>query len=322
MKNQQDSIFSSKTLTYFLQLTDTMNYTQAAQLLGITQPALTQQIKKLERTVGAPLFYSVGKKLHLSDAGRIMLNTTQKIYGLLNDATDEIQSSTSAVKGKISIGILSSLESSVFQSFIIHYYRMFPDVELTITFLTRKEIWDRLENNLIDLAIMYLPDDNIKNWKPYKSRKIVDEHLLFLSHNPIFKNRKKVRFDETIDQKWVNYPEAYYLNQFINEAYKNQKVDTPKGSVYFTSPYEILRFSQATKMNTALPYSFVLAHQSGITANVLQFDPAINFELDFIYRREKENIPRIDSFFRAFDEYLQDKDYLRRIVEDHRQIIK
>lgn len=61
MKTKQDTIFSSKTLSYFLQLAETMSYTQAAQILGITQPALTQQIKKLERTVGAPLFYSVGK---------------------------------------------------------------------------------------------------------------------------------------------------------------------------------------------------------------------------------------------------------------------
>ena len=59
MKTKQDTIFSSKTLSYFLQLAETMSYTQAAQILGITQPALTQQIKKLERTVGAPLFYSL-----------------------------------------------------------------------------------------------------------------------------------------------------------------------------------------------------------------------------------------------------------------------
>ncbi len=71
MKTTQESIFSSKTLTYFLQLAETMNYTQAAQILGITQPALTQQIKKLERTVGAPLFYfrwekvtSLWRRLH------------------------------------------------------------------------------------------------------------------------------------------------------------------------------------------------------------------------------------------------------------------
>lgn len=41
MRTKQEKIFSSKALTYFLQLSDTMNYTQAAQILGITQPALT-----------------------------------------------------------------------------------------------------------------------------------------------------------------------------------------------------------------------------------------------------------------------------------------
>ena len=123
MKTKQDSIFSSKTLTYFLQLAETMNYTQAAQILGITQPALTQQIKKLEKTVGAELFYSVGKKLRLTDAGYTMLDATKNIYEVLNKATDEIQQSTSATQGSISIGILASTEDSVLENFAIQSYR-------------------------------------------------------------------------------------------------------------------------------------------------------------------------------------------------------
>ncbi|MFK5279139.1 LysR family transcriptional regulator, partial [Lacticaseibacillus paracasei] len=166
MKTKQERIFSSKTLTYFLQLAETMNYTQAAQLLGITQPALTQQIKKLERTVGAPLFYSVGKKLHLSDAGQTMLKSTHEIYEILNQTTDEIQQTTSATVGKINIGLLSSIEDSAFIAFIAHYYQLNPEVEVTLRMMTRHEIWESLENNQIDLAIMNLPDETIKNWKP------------------------------------------------------------------------------------------------------------------------------------------------------------
>ena len=49
MKTNTDAVLSAKSLRYFLQLIDNMSYTQAAQILGITQPALTQQIKKLER---------------------------------------------------------------------------------------------------------------------------------------------------------------------------------------------------------------------------------------------------------------------------------
>lgn len=163
MKTKQENIFSSKTLSYFLQLAETMSYTQAAQILGITQPALTQQIKKLERTVGAPLFYSVGKKLHLSDAGYTMLDATHQIYETLNQATDEIQMSTSATQGEINIGILASIEDSVISQFATAYYREHNGIKLTTHMLTRKEIWERLENNTIDLAVMYLPDESIKN---------------------------------------------------------------------------------------------------------------------------------------------------------------
>lgn len=63
--SKSDTILSAKSLRYFLQLIETMNYTQAAQILGITQPALTQQVKKLERAIGAPLFGQMGKKLKL-----------------------------------------------------------------------------------------------------------------------------------------------------------------------------------------------------------------------------------------------------------------
>jgi len=181
MKTTQESIFSSKTLTYFLQLAETMNYTQAAQILGITQPALTQQIKKLERTVGAPLFYSVGKKLRLSDAGYTMLNATHSIYNVLNKATDEIQQTTSATQGTINIGVLASIEDHVFEDFAIKYYEANPNVIISLHMLTRKEIWERLENNRIDLAVMYLPDESIKNWKPYQSKKIIQDELLFIS---------------------------------------------------------------------------------------------------------------------------------------------
>lgn len=80
MKTNTDAVLSAKSLRYFLQLIDNMSYTQAAQILGITQPALTQQIKKLERAVGSPLFGQMGKKLYLTDAGLKMEETAKALF--------------------------------------------------------------------------------------------------------------------------------------------------------------------------------------------------------------------------------------------------
>ncbi|WP_127848242.1 LysR family transcriptional regulator [Lacticaseibacillus hulanensis] len=321
MKTKQENIFSSKTLSYFLQLAETMNYTQAAQILGITQPALTQQIKKLERTVGAPLFFSVGKKLHLSDAGATMLAATQEIYEVLNQATDEIQRSTSATSGAISIGFLASVEDSVFNAFIAKYYKMHPDIAVNFRMMTRREIWERLENNQIDLAVMYLPDDSIKNWKPYESRTIFDEQLMFLHHDDVLAGRDTVSFNETVDSPWVSYPDDYFLSHLMREMYKNQLVTIPKPVAQFTTPFQIAEFSNRTNVDTALPESFYVAHQNEITAEAASFNPAIHFELSFVFRKGKDQIPRIANFLDELDAYLAEEDYLTRIVADSSRLL-
>lgn len=319
MKSKQETIFSSKTLTYFLQLAETMNYTQAAQILGITQPALTQQIKKLERTVGAPLFYSVGKKLRLSEAGNTMLSATHEIYEVLNQATDEIQQSTSAESGEINIGLLASVEYSVFEDFAIQYYKENPDVTINFHMLTRKEIWDRLENNRIDLAIMYLPDDSIKNWKPYRSKKIITEDLLFIHNDEKMAKRKKIRLKDTLNNVWVTYPREYYLDQVLRENYKNAVVDLPNAVARFTTPDQIYQFSAETGAYTALPNSYIIAKGADSNLHAAQFEPGIKFDLAFVFRKDKDEIPRVGRLLDAFDSYLEADDYISRLTQIHDQ---
>ncbi|KRL74098.1 LysR family transcriptional regulator [Ligilactobacillus saerimneri DSM 16049] len=315
MKTKQEKIFSSKTLSYFLQLAETMNYTQAAQILGITQPALTQQIKKLERTVGAPLFYSVGKKLHLSDAGYTMLDATHRIYEILNEASDEIQQSTSATHGDIKVGILASIEDSVLTDFGVQYFQKNSGIKLTTYMLTRKEVWEGLKNNTIDMAIMYLPDDSIKNWKPYKTRKIITEELLFVHQNPKLEKRKKIRLKDTLDHEWVTYPPNYYLSELGKEAYKNAMIDEPQSVAHFATPTQIYRFAKRTGAYAVLPQSFILAHKQDEHIHTAELDPEIKFDLAFVFRKGKDQIPRIANFLKAFDNYLTEKDYVSRLKD-------
>lgn len=315
MKTKQEKIFSSKTLSYFLQLAEIMNYTQAAQMLGITQPALTQQIKKLEKTVGAPLFYSVGKKLHLSDAGYTMLDATHRIYEILNEASDEIQQSTSATHGEINIGILASIEDSVLTDFGVRYFKEHKGITITTHMLTRKEIWEKLENNTIDLAIMYLPDDSIKNWKPYKTKKIITENLLFVHQNERLAKRKKIKLKDTLDNYWVTYPPTYYLNELNKETYKNAILDEPSSVAHFATPNQIFKFVKQTGAYATLPQSFLVAHNQDNAVYTAQLEPNIQFDLDFVFRKGKDQIPRIANFLKEFDMYLSEKNYVSRLTE-------
>ncbi len=244
-----------------------------------------------------------------------MLDATHRIYDVLNEAADEIQQSTSATQGDINIGLLASVEDSVFEDFTIQSYRENPDVKITLHMLTRKEIWDKLENNQIDLAIMYLPDESIKNWKPYESKRIISDDLLFIHHDEKLSKKKRIKFADTPNRPWTTYPTNYYLSHVMREAYKNAMVDMPTSVAQFTTPEQLLRFSKQTGAYTALPNSFVVGQGEQPDTWTARFEPNIRFELAFVFRSGKDKIPRIGHFLAQFDQYLKTKDYLARLQE-------
>lgn len=315
MKSKSDAVLSAKSLRYFLQLIDSMSYTQASQILGITQPALTQQIKKIERAVGAPLFGQIGKKLYLTDAGIKMEETAKQLFTTVSSAVDQIQQASNSESGNISIGMLSSTEYAVFEDFMIEFNELFPDVTISLNMLTRNEIWDRLENNHIDLAIMQLPDDSIKNWKPYKVKKIYDDEVIFLTHEKVKASQKSISFADSIKNNWVMFPTDFYVPQILMQSFKDGRADYPNVPVRFSSPYQVVGFAEKTKFDTAVTESFYRAHRDEITLSPLNFEPRVKFDLSFIYRKEKENIPRIENFLTQWDKFIKVNSYKRRLED-------
>ena len=307
-------VFSSKALNYFDELTKNMSYTKTAQLLGITQPALTQQIKKIEHVVGAPLFYSVGKKIYLTDAGTSLLKATHQMFDLINNVTDQIQQESSEKSGTISIGLLSTAESVVIEDFIVEYNRINPNVVIDLNLLTRKELWENIQSNGIDLAIMYLPDKNIKSWKIYKSKKIISDNIMLIHNNEKFSKKKSVCYKDATSKPWATYLKTYYFSELLTERFRDALVDSPQVVARFSSPYQLLKFAQESDdIYTVLPLSFCIAHQSKIKLYQTPLEPAISSDLSFVYREDKEKIPRIEEFLSEWDNFLSEMSYIDRL---------
>lgn len=312
MKTNTDAVLSAKSLRYFLQLIDNMSYTQAAQILGITQPALTQQIKKLERAVGSPLFGQMGKKLYLTDAGLKMEETAKALFSTVNNAVDNIQQYTKSDTGTISLGILSTIEARVIDQFLVKFNHKYPDIILHVGFYNRTELWDRLDNNQLDLAVLYMPDHNatVKNMKQYMAKQIYSEEVVFLTHDPADE------FNKTTQHKWVAYPKDYYLPQIVRRFYAsefpNNELNT---TVTFTAPYQLIKFAEQTEYNTYISKSFYKAHKAEITLSPVKTKSKTNFESCFIYRKNKSEIPRLVNFLKEWDKFIEEKDYDSRLED-------
>jgi hypothetical protein len=122
---------------------------------------------------------------------------------------------------------------------------------------------------------------------------------------------------DTLEKKWVTYPPKYYLNSLIRESYKNALLDKPVSVAHFATPSQLFDFANITKTATALPISYVVAHRNEVQQKfwTALFEPEISFDLAFVFRRDKDQIPRIENIMNAFEKYLSEKDYISRLTE-------
>src|SRR5262245_33516556 len=94
-------------LRYFLKVAERQNFTRAGEELGITQPALSRAIAKLEEEIGQPVFERQTRRVVLTDAGRLLQARAEQILALIDDTLAEI--TDDGESGRIRVGAIPTI---------------------------------------------------------------------------------------------------------------------------------------------------------------------------------------------------------------------
>ncbi|MEH6649923.1 MAG: LysR substrate-binding domain-containing protein [Motiliproteus sp.] len=137
----------------------TGNFGKAAESLHLTPPALSIQMRQLEETLGVALFDRIGRRKHLSSAGREVLSSCRNIFHELDDMTMRLSQLRGGMAGTIRISVVSSAKF-----FIPHlmgaFRQLYQGVEFQLTVANRAQIVARLADNLDDFVILsHLPSE-------------------------------------------------------------------------------------------------------------------------------------------------------------------
>lgn len=137
------------------------NYTRAAEELHMSQPAVSMQIKQLESSVGLPLFEQVGKAIHLTDAGNVMLGFSRNMADLLEEADAVFEAMKGGERGTLSISVATT--ASHFVTRLLAAFSSSHDgIVISLDITNRKSLQRQLENNEPDLVIMGQPPDGVE----------------------------------------------------------------------------------------------------------------------------------------------------------------
>lgn len=158
---------NKKQLKYVFTLADEHSFSVAADVLNITQPSLSQYIKKIEREIGVQLFDRTNGDVRLTDAGRAYIDIGWKMLELEHRLEEQLSDIAVFKSGTISIGISAHRSVALMPPVVKAFKELYPGITLQIVERKRHELIEAAEHGEFDLVITTLPvDRTIFNTEP------------------------------------------------------------------------------------------------------------------------------------------------------------
>lgn len=142
----------------FITIVETGTISGAAEKLHITQPALSNQIKNLEREYGAPLLTRGSRRVELTDAGRIMYSRAKSIAELENSARREISDCTAGSAGTLRLAFTPAYPDTLLTSLLLDFRREYPGVVYEIFEQNSGQIMELLKSGVVEIGIIRTPE--------------------------------------------------------------------------------------------------------------------------------------------------------------------
>ena len=143
-------------LRTFTEVARRLSYTAAAKSLHLTQPAVSMQLRQLEQAAGLPLLEQLGRRVHLTDAGRELLRYAAGISDLLREAEDAMKALQGVGGGELSIAVTSTAKYFA-PRLLAEFRRSHPEARLRLAVSNREAVVRELTENTVDLAVMGRP---------------------------------------------------------------------------------------------------------------------------------------------------------------------
>ncbi|MBY3333497.1 LysR family transcriptional regulator [Rhizobium laguerreae] len=200
-------------LRYFLAVAEEGNFTRAAGKLGIGQPPLSQQIRDLEREVGAALFHRVPHGAELTAAGAAFLGEAKASLAAAEKAKLAAQSANRGETGRLSLGFTASAAFNPVVSTTIRRFRArWPEVQLSLTEMNTLALMQKLERGELDATFMRPSLDDPAG---IRLRRLPDEPMVIaLPASHLLTRRSKLPLAALADEPFILFPRLVGLSLY------------------------------------------------------------------------------------------------------------
>lgn len=213
---------NSKQLLYVITVAHEGSFSRAADTLNISQPSLSQYIKKIEREIGLELFDRTNNDVRITDAGRVYIEAGRKILDLEHQMENAFTDLASNKTGSLIIGAAPYRAASMLPTIASSFQKLHPGMHLIVREGTTAELIDGMEHGEYDLALTLLPIDE----QQFKWEKVLEEELILAvpASYPVIpsvrlSSRKypAIEVEKLKDQRLVMLTEGQFMQNQLNK---------------------------------------------------------------------------------------------------------
>ncbi|MFJ1703775.1 LysR family transcriptional regulator [Kitasatospora sp. NPDC088346] len=196
-------------LRYFVAVAETRHFTRAAEQVLVAQPSLSQQIRSLERELGAELFHRTRGGSTLTDAGQALLPLARRILADAESARLAVQETVQLRRGRVRLGAPPSLCTSLVPDVLRAYRARHPGVELVVREGGSRDLVRILADGGLDLALIIPPPAG--EAAGLDVTELLSEDLVLVSADRA--GRRPARIADLRERPLVMFREGYDLRE-------------------------------------------------------------------------------------------------------------
>jgi LysR family transcriptional regulator, transcription activator of glutamate synthase operon len=204
-------------LRYLVALAEELNFTRAAEREHVAQPALSQQIRRLEEEVGLALVERTTRHVALTDAGEVLVVRARRVLAELEAAGTELQALRGMDTGHVTIGAMHTMGPIDLSLPLALFHDLHPGVGLTVREQSSEEMAEMLRVDEIDLAFLSVTE-RVESHGLGLHQLVSEELVVLLPLVHPLSGRAEVRMAELADEQFISFRAGARLRELLFAA--------------------------------------------------------------------------------------------------------
>ncbi|WP_350558306.1 transcriptional regulator CynR [Psychrobacter sp. CAL346-MNA-CIBAN-0220] len=240
-------------IKYFLAVAKHQSFTRAAASLYVSQPALSQQIKQLEETLGTTLFDRSGRNVKLTDAGEVYARYAHRALQDLEEGRRALHDVQNLSRGALRVAITPTFTTYLIGPLIKEFHNCYPNITLSVQEMSQEQMEKQLLDDDFDVGIAFAE---------VQSADIETQTLLIETLALVVNNNHPLAQQQAIDLQTLNTQSLVLLShEFVTreqiERYCRQHDIQPKVLMEANSLSAVIEIVRHTQLSTLLPSNIV-----------------------------------------------------------------